>query len=144
MLETILIVLNTFLLGALIAILLKFKQAIPDIQQILDDVGHSISEQMTQIFEKPQVSRAMSVLGKQSGEVRATKALRNKAADGLLAQYPSIKMVLDQLDISPIEGLQLMNDPIVGPMIKGALAKGIKGLTQGQKSSRRSGELGRI
>lgn len=148
MFQTALSLISTVLLAVLIVLLLKFKRELPDIQQVLDDVGASISEQLGDIFAKPAVSKAMSVLGQKSGEVRANKALRNKAAEGLLARFPSAKFILDQLDITPIEGLQLMNDPIVGPMIQGALQKGLSGLSKGFGSgasqSRPSGELGKV
>lgn len=145
MLLTALIILNTILLGALIIFLLKFKESMPDIQQVLDDVGASISSQLSEIFSKPAVSKAMSVLGKKSGEVRANKALRNKAANALLGQYPSVGLILDQLDMTPVEGLQLMKDPLIGPIIQGALSGGLKGFSQGQKKTKQSsGELGRV
>ena len=132
MFETILSVVSTVLLGALIIIMLKFKRDMPDIQHVLDDVGASIGEQMTEIFEKPSVSKAMSVLGKQSGEVRADKALRNKVANKILDQYPSIGFILEQLDLSPIEGVKLLNDPLVGPWIKGMISKATSGFLKKQ------------
>jgi len=124
--------------------MLRLKRSIPDLLQgALNDVGAQFAE----IFEKPMVKRSMSVLGKQSGDVRADKALRNKAAEGLLAKVPSAQFILDQLDMTPIEGLQLLNDPLIGPIIKNALAgglKGFKGFGQGKKSGSSSGELGRV
>ena len=98
---------------------------------ILTDVGMSVGEQLSEVFEKPTVKQAMSLMGKKSGEVRADSALRNKAADKLLEGYPSIGFILDQLDLSPVEGLQLMKDPLIGPFIQGALQKGLKGLGKG-------------
>lgn len=131
MLVTALIVLNTMLLGALIIILFTFKAAIPDIQQVLDDVGASISEQMAQIFEKPSVSRAMSVLGKESGSKRASAALKNKVAEKALGSNILAKKALEYLDITPLEGFELMNDPTFGPVIRnmiGGFSKGLGGL----------------
>lgn len=128
MLLTVLSVLNASLLGVLIILLLKFKSEIPDIQQVLDDVGASIGEQFAGIFEKPAVTKAMSVLGKKSGEVRADKALRSKAANAILDQFPSARFILEQLDMTPEEGLQLLRDPMVGPYIQNMLSKGAQGL----------------
>jgi hypothetical protein len=130
-LVTALIILNTLLLGALIVFLLKFKASIPDIQQVLDDVGASISEQLTQIFEKPSVSRAMSVLGSKSGDARASKALKAKVAEKALGSNVLVKKALEYLDITPVEGLELMNDPTIGPIIQNALAGGLGGFTKG-------------
>lgn len=122
---------NTVLLALLIMFLLRFKRSIPDIQQVLDDVGASIGDQLAGLFEKPMVKRAMSTLGKKSGEVRANSALRDKAADKLLEGVPSVGFILDQLDLSPTEGLQLLQDPLVGPFIKNAIAGGLKGFKGG-------------
>lgn len=105
--------------------------------QILFDVGESIGEHFSEIFEKPTVKQAMSVMGKKSGEVRADAALRNKAADKLLEGYPSIGFILDQLDLTPVEGLQLLRDPLIGPTIQGMIQKGINKL----QSPRAEGRL---
>ena len=95
---------------------------------ILEDVGQDIGEQFGAIFEKPTVKQAMSVMGKKSGEVRASAALRNKAAEKIIEGYPSIGFLLEQMDMTPVEGLQLWNDPLIGPMIRGALSKGVQNL----------------
>jgi len=102
---------------------------------ILNDVGESIGEQLSGLVEKPAVKQAMTMMGNKSGEVRADKALRKKAADKMLDTIPSLKMVLEQLDITPIEGLQLLNDPLVGPWIRGFLDKGLTGLFSGGGSA---------
>ena len=115
---------------------LYFSRTIPE---ILNDVGASIGEQFGEIFEKPAVKQAMSVMGKKSGEVRASNALRNKAADKILEGVPSIGFILDQLDLTPVEGLQLMNDPLIGPFIKRAIEGGLKGLTSQQNPSNEYG-----
>ena len=120
---------NTVLLTSLALVLLKIKRGIPDFEQVFDDFGGSVSEILNKNFSKPAVSKAMSVLGSKSGEARANKALRNKAANAVLAKQPLIKMALEELDISPLEGLQLMNDPVVGPMIQGLMARGAQGLS---------------
>jgi len=116
--------LNACLLGALIIFLLKFKASIPVlIQEVLNDVGGQFSE----IFEKPQVKRAMTVLGKQSGDVRASAALKNKVATKALGQNVLLKKALEYLDITPMEGLELMGDPTVGPVIRNLMAGFAKG-----------------
>lgn len=106
---------------------------------ILTDVGLSVSEQIgdniKQTFADPNVSKAFSILGKKSGESRANNALREKAAEKILEGIPSIGFILDQMDLTPIEGLQLLNDPLIGPTIQGFLQKGMKGLLKGQAPS---------
>lgn len=131
MFQTALSLVTTGLLAVLIVLLLKFKRDIPDVQQILDDVGESIGEQLTGVFEKPQVSRAMSVLGKKSGEVRADNALRNKAAGVVMEQMPGLGMVLQQFGLTPLEGVKLLNDPIFGPLIRQGLGAAQKALGGG-------------
>ena len=128
MLETGLILFNTAALLVLIVLLMKFKRSIPDIQTVLNDVGASIGEQLSGVFEKPAVSKAMSVLGKKSGQVRADSALRKKAANALVGQIPAAGLVLDQLGMTAEEGLQLLNDPMIGPLIQNMLQKGTGGV----------------
>lgn len=130
-LVTTLIVLNTILLGGLIILLATFKRGLPDLLQgALNDVG----EQLSGIFKEPQVKRAMSVLGKQSGEVRADKALKNRVADKALGQSVIVKKALDYFGLSALEGLELMQDPTFGPIIQGFIAKGGQGLLKGFNS----------
>ena len=113
---------------------LYVKRTLPG---ILEDVavgaGESITESLKATFETPNVKKAMSILGKQSGDVRADKALRNKAADAVMDMQPVIKMVLDKIGLSPLEGLQLLNDPTFGPMIQGFIQNigKRKGITPG-------------
>lgn len=140
MLTTILSLISAILLLVLIIKLTIFQRSMPNIDEVLNDVGISIGDQLKQIFENPTVKKAYSILGKQSGEVRADAALRNKAADKLLEGYPSIGFILDQLDLTPVEGLQLLKDPLIGPFIQGALQKGLKGL-QNPSSSRAEGVM---
>ena len=153
MLITSLVVLNTILLAVMIMFLLKFKRSIPDIQQVLDDVGGSISEQISSIFKEgiqsPVVSKAMGILGKASGEVRADKATKKKVIDAVMEQQPGLSMILDRLGISAEEGFSLLRDPTFGPVIQGFLAKGLGGLQKGLGSlgggnngSQGSGKIG--
>lgn len=144
MLQLLLTFLSLILTPLLTYALLKlyFNRTIPE---ILNDVGASIGEQFGElfgeIFEKPTVKQAMSLMGKKSGEVRANAALRNKAADKLLEGYPSIGFVLDQLDLTPVEGLQLLKDPLIGPFIQGALQKGLKGLQNPSQRTEYGGKM---
>ena len=135
MIELALIVFQTVILVFLIVRLTLLQRSIPDVQEVLDDVGTSIAEQLSGLFEKPMVKRAMSTLGKQSGAVRADNALRDRAANKILESYPSINLVLDQLNMTPTEGLQLLNDPLIGPFIKGAISKGLSGFMKNNPES---------
>lgn len=128
MLVTSLIVLNTVLLLGLIVLLATFKRGLPDLLQgALNDVGTQLSD----IFEKPQVQRAMSVLGKQSGAVRADSALKERVAEKALGQNVLVKKALDYFGLSALEGIELMQDPTFGPIIRGFVEKGGQGLLKG-------------
>lgn len=110
------------------------RRTIPDIQEILNDVGAGISETFEETFKNPAVKNFMSGMGKKSGEVRADAALRNKVAEKALGSNVLLKKALDWLDITPIEGMQLLNDPTFGPVIRNAVAgfaKGGQGLLGG-------------
>ena len=125
---------------------LYVRRALP---RILEDVGLSVSDQINEkiqgTFAEPNVKRAFSILAKQSGAVRANDALRSKAADKLLEGVPSIGFILDQLDMTPTEGLQLLNDPLIGPVIQNFIKSGGKNLWANftsKHSSASSGEKG--
>ena len=117
------------------------RRTMPDIQEILDDVGASISESMTgmsktvtESFKNPAVKNFMSQMGSKSGEARASKALKNRVAEKALGQNILLKKALEYLDITPMEGIELMGDPTVGPVIRNLMAgfsKGGQGLLQG-------------
>jgi len=112
-------------------------RTMPDVQAILDDVGASIGEQVgefTESFKNPAVKNFMSQMGRKSGEVKASAALKNRVAEKALGQNVLLKKALDYLDISPIEGLELLNDPTIGPTIRGLMANfqsGAGGLLSG-------------
>lgn len=127
MFELLVTVVSCILTAVLTTVLLALylRRTVPI---ILGEVGESIGEQFSEIFEKPTVKQAMSLMGKKSGESRASNALRNKAADKILDGIPSIGFILDQLDMTPTEGLQLLQDPLIGPFIKGMIQKGMQGL----------------
>jgi len=125
-LVTSLTVLNTLLLAVLIMFLLKFKREVPDLIPDFEEIGTEfagkIGETIKGVLEGPAVSKAMGILGKHSGEARADKALQKKVAGKLMDQMPGIGMILEQFDLTPVEGLKLMNDPLVGPLIQRGLA----------------------
>ena len=139
MLVTCLIVANTALLLGLIVLLATFKRGLPD---LLQGALNDVAEQFNEIFKNPAVSRAMSVLGSKSGEVRADKALKNKVAEKALGQNVLLKKALEYLDITPMEGIELMGDPTIGPVIKNLMAgfsKGGQGLLSGLGSNNPGG-----
>jgi len=118
---TCLSVLNTILIAVFIVFLYKFKASIPDLLQgALNDVG----EQLSGIFKEPQVKRAMSVLGKESGKVRASDALKNKVAEKAIGSSVLLKKGCEYFGITPVEAIELMQDPTFGPIIQGFVVKG--------------------
>jgi len=115
-------VVSTCLIAVVIVFLYKFKAGLPDFQQVFDDFGGSMSENLESIFEKPMVKKSMTVLGKQSGEARADKALQKKVAQQAVDQIPAMGLILKQFNLTPLEGLKLMNDPLIGPLIQRGIA----------------------
>ncbi|GAI23449.1 unnamed protein product, partial [marine sediment metagenome] len=105
------------LTASLIMFLYIFKRGLPDFAQVFDNLGGDISATFSEILAKPVVKASMSNLGSKSGEARASKALKNKVAEKALGQNVLLKKALEYLDITPIEGLELMGDPTMGPMI---------------------------
>jgi len=128
----------SIILTALLTLVLLAVYVKRTLPGILEDValgaGESITESLKSTFESPNMQRAMSILGKQSGDVRADKALKNKAANAFMDTQPVIKMVLDKIGLSPLEGLQLFNDPTFGPMIQGIIKNFGKGKGSGPHS----------
>ena len=132
MLETIFIILGTSLLTCFI-VALYVRKTLPNIlEEVAVEAGAQISEHLKETFADPNVKKAFTILGKQSGTVRASDALRNKVSSKILDGIPSIGFLLDQLGVTPTEGLQLWNDPVVGPFIQNIMKKGIGGLMSGQ------------
>ena len=112
-------------LTALVTLLLLaiyIKRTLPNIlEEVAIGAGESITSSLQELFEKPSVKHAMSILGKQSGEIRADKALQEKAAEAFINQSPAISMALEKIGITPLEGVKLFNDPLFGPMIQNFL-----------------------
>lgn len=125
-------VLTALLTGGILIFYLR--RTMPDIQEILNDVGASISETFETTFKNPAVKNFMSSMGKKSGDVRADNALRKRVASQAMDQVPGIGLILKQFDLTPIEGLKLMNDPLIGPLIQRGIAaaqKGLSGISSG-------------
>jgi len=133
-LPTYLSLLIAFMLGYLIIKLYNFQRSLPDFQQVFDEFGEGLGKTFTEGLQNPTVKRAMGVLGKKSGEVRASDALKNKVATKVMGQNILLKKALEWLDISPTEGLELMGDPMLGPVVRNLMAsfaKGGQGLLSG-------------
>lgn len=105
----------------------KFERELPDFQQIFDDFGEGIGKTFAEGVKDPMVKRAMTTLGAKSGEARASKALQKKVADKIVGQNVLLQKGLEYLDISSVEGLELMNDPTLGPVIRNMMAQIAKG-----------------
>lgn len=94
-------------------------------------IGDSIKEQLTD----PNVKRAMSILGKQSGEVRLNKAAENAMATAVLDNVaPEYRIILDRIAPNFLEQYgpeQLL--PLIqkyGPLLQRFLPKGLGQATQ--------------
>ncbi|MBA7530986.1 hypothetical protein ES705_23197 [subsurface metagenome] len=129
--------------ASLIVFLYKFKAGLPDFQQIFDDFGGSIGETFEGLVKDPMVSRSMSVLANKGGDVRAARALKKRVADTIVSKNVLLKKGLEYLDISSEEGLELMADQTLGPVIRnvmGSLQDGASGLLSGFGGGQRQGQ----
>jgi len=89
------------------------------VQNVLTDIG----EQLKTTFADPMVKRGMSIIAGKSGEVRADNALRAKVANKVVGESPVIEQILAYFDIDAVDGLKLLNDPLLAPIIQGFLSK---------------------
>lgn len=137
-------IITWILLAGTWGILIYFiRRALPElVQDVLNDVGQSIGKQFKNVFADPNVKRAMSILGKESGESRASDALKSRVADKMMNQNFVIKKALEYFDLTPLEGVQLMNDPTFGPLIQNAIGSLMQKVSGGGGSS--SGRLGEV
>lgn len=123
--------------------LVSYQRSLPDlIQNVLNDVG----EQITGMLKDPTVSRAMGIIGKRSGEVRADKASIEKVANKVFEASPLLEKALEYFDLTPIEGLRMLNDPLVGPLIQGVIQGGLNpsgllSIPQGHKQHNTEGVM---
>jgi hypothetical protein len=120
--------------ASLIVFLYKFKAELPDFQQVFDEFGGSMGEAFSNFAKDPMVSRSMSVLSQKSGDARTAKALKKRVADTIVSKNLLLKKGLEYLDISSVEGLELMADPTLGPVIRNVMASlqdGASGLLSG-------------
>lgn len=109
------------IIGVTVANLILFRYLMSAfVKQLGGDINN--------IFAQPAVKKAMGIIGKRSGEVRHDEALREKVANRLVGQSPAIQYVLDFLGIDAIDGLKLLNDPLIAPLIAPYLEKGLSGL----------------
>lgn len=106
--------------AAIIIGFIYIKLTLPKlIQGVLNDVGN----QLTETFAKPSVARAMGIIGAHGHESQSDNALREKVAEKVVSESPVIGKALEYFGISPVEGLKLMNDPLLAPLIQGFLNK---------------------
>ncbi len=134
MLGTCLQLVSIVLTASLIVFLYIFKRSLPDFGQIFDTLGGDISATFKEIVTNPTVKASFSNMGKQGGDVRAAKALKKRVADTVVSKNILLKKGLEYLDISSVEGLELMADPTLGPVIRnvmGSLQDGASGLLSG-------------
>ena len=132
MLENTLTIILTSVLTCVV-LALYIKRNLP---KILTDVAVGVSDDIRQgleeTFATPNVKKAFSILGKQSGEVRADAALVDRVAANVVKASPLLDMALKKFGISATEALTLANDPTIGPIIQGFLKGGTESFISGQ------------
>lgn len=123
-----LIILNIALAVGTILLLLRFLRSVPDlIQAVLNDVGASITEQLNEVLT-PTMKRGLSLASQKGNQAKANIALREKVASKITAQSPIVNKILEYFDVSPMEGIKILNDPMLAPIIQRFLA----GLKEGK------------
>jgi len=139
----ILVASNTVLMAYIGANLMRYRDAVTsNVQEAINDVATQIADKFTDTMRDPNVKRAMSIIGKESGVVRAEKATLNKFNENLPNVIPSLGLIGEKLGMEPLELMQLWGDPIVGPIIQGVVGSfvGEKGLNRGSNQNM-SGKL---
>lgn len=94
------------------------------IQGAINDVADKISESFIETLSNPNVKRAMTILGKESGAARADSATIDKFNENIGALNPTLAFLADQLDMEPTQILSLANHPSIKPYIEGFLTPG--------------------
>ena len=143
MLGTVLQLVSIVLTASLIMFLYIFKRSLPDFAQVFDNLGGDISATFKEIVTNPTVKASFSNMGKQSGDIRAAKALKKRVADTVVSKNLLLKKGLEYLDISSVEGLELMADPTLGPIINNVMANlqsGASGVLGGLGGGQRQGQ----
>jgi len=99
-------------------------------------VGADIGKQFSEIFTKPAVKQAMSIMGKESGRVRHDAAAEKALANGILDNVaPELRIILDRVAPDLIENygpetlLSLYSK--YGPLINQFLPNGLGSLNVG-------------
>jgi len=142
-LGTVLQLVSIVLTASLIMFLYIFKRSLPDFAQVFDNLGGDISATFKEIVTNPTVKASFSNMGKQSGDIRAAKALKKRVADTVVSKNLLLKKGLEYLDISSVEGLELMADPTLGPIINNVMANlqsGASGVLGGLGGGQRQGQ----
>ena len=93
-------------LMSVVLLTIIWKRKLPNlIQQVLDDVSGSFGEQVKLVFADPNVKKAFTILGNQSGEVRGLKAVENQISSAVLEKtIGDYKPLADTLGID-IDGM---------------------------------------
>ena len=113
---------------------LAFEGFIDDFQASLENIAAEQAQNVKEVLAEPTVKRAMGIIGARSGEVRADKALRTKVANIAVEQSPLLGKVLEAFNLTPLEGLKILNDPLIRPMIeKFAQGQGLAATNPGQR-----------
>jgi len=105
---------------------------------VVPNIGRAFQQGISETFAEPNVKRAMSILQSQGVESRVDNTTREKVADKVMESYPIAQKALEYFNITPIEGLKLMNDPMFAPIIQKAIGQLGGGTTSDRSSSDRN------
>lgn len=110
-----------------------------EIPIILQEVGEGFGEQLKKTFATPNIKRAFSILGQQSGDTRRESGAERVIAEGILSNVtPEIKIILDQIAPNIIEdyGAETVLRLVAkyGPMLSKFLPKSLNTPKEDSKS----------
>lgn len=110
---------NTLTIIVFSALLYRYKNKVSgEVQTAITEVAEDIGENFKQVFSDPNVKRAFSILGSQSGVVRAEKATIEQFNENAANLFPALGIVGERLGMEPSKLMQLWNDPMIGPTLK--------------------------
>lgn len=106
-------------------LLVTKEELVANLQDAINDTAEGMGEIFTSTFRDPDVKRAMTILGKESGVARADSATIDKFNENVGALNPALSMIAEQLDMDPTQVLSLASHPAIAPLLEGFLGTGV-------------------
>ena len=104
--------------------------------EFMDPVADSLAA-ITKLFESGMMGRAMSILGKQSGNARADKALVKQFNTAIKGKSPVVNAFSQFIGMEPTDLMRIAGDPALEPYVGPLLTN----LLSGQLGQNNGGDL---